>query len=61
MQGQVRMWTSRVRAYPLDASLRPGVSYFLFTGREVDLVDLSVVKEPLRRCIEEGVLLYEAE
>jgi len=34
----------------------------LFTGREVDLVDLSEVKEPLRRRIEEeGVLLYEAE
>ena len=34
----------------------------LFTGREVDLVDLSVVKEPLRRCIEEEAgLLYEAE
>ena len=33
----------------------------LFAGREVDLVDLSEVKEPLRRCIEEGVLLYEAE
>ena len=34
----------------------------LFTEREVDLVDLSEVKGPLRRRIEEeGVLLYEAE
>lgn len=34
----------------------------LCTGRDIDLVDLSEVKEPLRRRIEkEGVLLYEAE
>jgi hypothetical protein len=34
----------------------------LSTGREVDLLDLGEVKEPLRRRIEEeGILLYEAE
>jgi len=33
----------------------------LFAGRNIDLIDLDEVKEPLRRRIErEGILLYEA-